>query len=287
LRCVSDYNLVVSMKKISFLSLSLVFWVVINASAQKMLQEIIVDYVNIVPNNIINKVLTPNKPIKVSLPKGTSTVFYRITVFQPEKVNTYTRFYETVRLVNPDSLTKEGYDFGKHLLEANGNFNVQVQFFNDAASANKFLDGKEASYCAKIDSTKSTAGVLSGCRGQELFIAVKPLEKGKFGSIKVELVALSDVIEDPINDRFPFSIQNELNGEVAYEVSGDRFNWQAFYLPTKKRAEFKLADSQVYMRVSTLDKVTEEYKIDSGKKYRFYMNKEKNRLELGEIPVKK
>lgn len=287
MRCVSDYNLAVSMKKIFFLNLFVAFLVTVDASAQKMLQEVIVDYVNIVPKNLVNKVLTPNKPIKVSLSKGTSSVFYRITVFQPEKVNTYTRFYETVRLVNPDSLTKEGYSFNKHLLEANGNFNVQVQFFNEAVSANKFLDGKEASYCAKIDSTKSTAGVLDGCRGQELFIAVKPLGKGKFGSIKVEIVALSDVIEDPVNDRFPFSIQNELNGEVAYEVSGDRLNWQAFYLPVKKRAEFKLADSQVYMRVSTLDKATEEYKIDSGKKYRFYMNKEKNRLELGEIPAKK
>jgi hypothetical protein len=287
LRCVSVYNSAVFMKKLLFLNLLAAFLVAIDVSAQKMLQEVIVDYVNIVPNNVVNKVLTPNKPIKVILAKGTSSVFYRITVFQPEKVNTYTRFYETVRLVNPDSLTKEGYDFSKHLLEANGNFNVQVQFFNDAASANKFLDGKEASYCTKIDSTKSTAGVLNGCRGQDLFVAVKPREKGKFGSIKVEIVALSDVIEDPINDRFPFSIQNELNGEVAYEVSGDRLNWQAFYLPTKKRAEFKLADSQVYMRVSTLDKATEEYKIDSGKKYRFYMNKEKNRLDVGEIPAKK
>jgi hypothetical protein len=172
-------------------------------------------------------------------------------------------------------------------LEANGNFNVSVGFFDDAASAEKFLSGKEASPCFKADSTKSSAGVISGCRGETVYVAVKPLGKGNLGSIKVEIVALADVVEDPVNDRFPFSIQNELSGEVAYEISGDRLNWQAFYLPTKKRAEFKLADSQVYMRVSTLEKVTEEYKIDSGKKYRLYWNKDKNRLDLGEIPAKK
>jgi hypothetical protein len=275
------------MKKIFFLGLLSAFLVTLNANAQKMLQEVIVDYVNIVPNNLVNKVIAQNRPIKVSLLKGTSTTFYRITVFQPEKVNTYTRFYETLRLVNPDKLVKEGYDFSKHVLTANGNFDVDVQFFTDAVAANKFLDGKEASPCFKIDSTKSTAGVLNGCLGQALFVAVKPRQKGELGSIKVELVALSDVIEDPINDRFPFSIQNELNGEVVYEISGDRSTWQAFYLPTKKRAEFKLADTQVYMRVSTVGKITEEYKIDSGKKYRFYMNKEKKSLDLGEIPAKK
>lgn len=287
LRCVSVYNIAIFMKKIFFLSLLSAFLVAVNASAQKMLQEVIVDYVNMAPNNLVNKVLSKNKPIKVSLLKGTSVAFYRITVFEPEKVNTYTRLYETLRLVNPDTLIKKGYDFKKHLLEANGNFDVAVRFFSDAAAANKFLDGKEASPCFQIDSTKSEAGIVKGCQGDELFVAIKPLGKGKVGSVKVELVALADVAEDPVNDRFPFSIQNELSGEVAYEISGDRINWQAFYLPSKKRAEFKLADTQVYMRVSTLDKVTEEYKIDSGKKYRLYWNKDKNRFDLGEIPAKK
>ncbi len=287
MRSVSVYNIAVFMKKIFFLSLLSAFLVTLNTSAQKMLQEVIVDYVNIAPNNLVNKVLAKNKPIKVSLLKGTSVVFYRVTVFQPEKVNTYTRLYETLRLVNPDTLVKEGYNFNKHLLEANGDFDVAVQFFGDAAAASKFLDGKEASPCFQIDSTKSVAGIVKGCRGDEIFVAVKPRGKGKVGSVKVELVALADVAEDPINDRFPFSIQNELSGEVAYEISGDRMNWQAFYLPSKKRAEFKLADTQVYMRVSTLDKATEEYKIDSGKKYRLYWNKDKNRLDLGEIPAAK
>lgn len=275
------------MKKICYLSLLGMFLIVQNASAQKMLQEVIVDYVNILPQNIVNKVLAKNKPIKVTLPKGTSVAFYRVTVFQPEKVNTYTRLYETVRLVNPDTLSKEGYDFSKHLLAANGDFEVAVQFFDDADGAEKFLSGKEASPCFKIDSTKSSAGTIKGCRGDSFYIAAKPLEKKQLGSIKIEIVALADVAEDPINDRFPFSIQNELSGEIAYEISGDRINWQAFYLPSKKRAEFKLADTQVYMRVSTLEKVTEEYKIDSGKKYRFYWNKDTNRFDLGEIPVKK
>jgi hypothetical protein len=275
------------MKKISILILLSAFLVTLNVSAQKMLQEVIVDYVNLLPANMVNKITAKNKPIKVSLLKGTSAAYYRVTVFQPEKVNTYTRFYESIRLVNPDTLLKEGYDFNKHLLETNGNFNVSVQFFNDASSAEKFLEGKEGSPCFKIDSTKSSVGQITGCRGETVYVAVKPLGKDKLGSIKVEIVALADVIEDPINDRFPFSIQNELSDVVSYEISGDRTNWQSFFLPTKKKAEFKLADTQVYMRVSTLDKVTEEYKIDSGKKYRLYWNKDKNHLDLGEIPAKK
>ncbi|MFN8349805.1 MAG: hypothetical protein U0X91_32695 [Spirosomataceae bacterium] len=275
------------MKKLFLISLFSAFLAANHTNAQKMLQEVIVDYVNLPSANMVNKVMAKNKPIKVSRLKGTSAAFYRVTVFQPEKVNTYTRLYESLRLVNPDTLAKAGYDYNKHLLEANGNFNVAVGFFEDASSAEKFLSGKEASPCFKIDSTKSSAGVMEGCRSETFYVAVKPLDKKSIGSIKVEIVALADVIEDPVNDRFPFSIQNELSGEVAYEISGDRQNWQAFYLPTKKRAEFKLADSQVYMRVSTLEKVTEEYKIDSGKKYRLYWNKDKNRLDLGEIPAKK
>ncbi len=274
------------MKKIFFLSLLSTFLIAINASAQKMLQEVIVDYVNLLPPNTVNKVVGKVKPIKVSVLRGTSAAFYRITVFQPEKVNTYTRFYESLRLVNPDTLLKADYNFDKHLLVPNGNFNVDVQFFNNAYSAEKFLAGKEENACFKIDSTKSSVGILNGCRGEEIYVAVKPRGKGNVGSIKVEIVALADVVEDPTNDRFPFSIQNELNDVISYEVSGDRTNWQSFYLPSKKRAEFKLADTQVYMRVSTLDKVTEEYKIDSGKKYRFFWNKDKNRLDLGEIPAK-
>ncbi|MEZ4903777.1 MAG: hypothetical protein R2822_19490 [Spirosomataceae bacterium] len=269
-----------------YFALLLAFLTIQAASAQQMLQEVIVDYVNIVPQNIVNKVIAKNKPIKVVLPKGATLALYRITVFQPEKVNTYTRLYETVRLVNPDTLAKEGYNFDKHLLEANGNFNVAMRVFKEEKEANNYLEGKEASACFEIDSTQSKVGILKGCGEETVFVAIKPLEKKKLGSIKVELVALADVVEDPINDRFPFSIQNELSGEIVYEVSGDRMNWQAFYLPSKKKAEFKLADSQVYVRVSTLDKVTEEYKIDSGKKYRFYWNKDTNRFDLGEIPKK-
>ncbi|AYQ31584.1 hypothetical protein [Runella sp. SP2] len=275
------------MKKIFFTGLLCSVLVHLQVSAQKMLQEVIIDYVNLVPPNVVNKVLAKNTPVKVSLLKGTTTSFYRISVFQPEKVNTSSRLYETLRLVNPDTLTKADYSFDKHSLASNANFKVAVGVFTDAKSAQQFIDGKETSPCFKIDSTQNSVGKLEGCRGDEVYIAVKPLGKRKLGSIKVEVVSLADVIEDPVNDRFPFSLQNELNGEVAYEVSGDRLNWQAFFLPSKKRAEFKLADTQVYMRVSTLDKVTEEYKIDSGKKYRLFWNKDKNRVDVSEIPVSK
>ena len=68
------------MKKIFLFSLLSAFLMTINATAQKMLQEVIVDYVVFRPNNMVNKVLAKNKPIKVSLPKGTKTAFYRVTV---------------------------------------------------------------------------------------------------------------------------------------------------------------------------------------------------------------
>lgn len=275
------------MKKIVSIALLCSVLVHLSASAQKMLQEVIIDYVNLVPPNVVYKVLAKNTPMKVSLLKGTQTSFYRISVFQPEKVNTSSRLYESLRLVNPDTLTKKGYSFDKHLLASNANFKVVVGVFTEAKSAQQFIDGKPASACFQLDSTQSSVGILEGCRGEEIYVAVRPIGKRKLGSIKVEVVSLADVIEDPINDRFPFSLQNELNGEVAYEVSGDRLNWQAFFLPSKKRAEFKLADTQVYMRVSTLDKVTEEYKIDSGKKYRLFWNKDKNRVDVGELPSKK
>ena len=287
MRCLRVQKLAVFMKKIFLLGLCGLFLGNLQVSAQKMLQEVIIDYVNLVPPNVVNKVLAKNTPVKVSLLKGTQASFYRISVFKPEKVNTSARLYESIRVINPDSLLKVGYSFDKHLLAPNANFKVSIGVFTDSKSAQKFIDGKDAAPCFKIDSTQSAVGKLEGCQGDEIYIAIKPLEKRKSGYLKVELVSLVDVIEDPVNDRFPFSLQNELNGEVAYEVSGDRLNWQAFFLPSKKRAEFKLADNQVYMRVSTLDKVTEEYKIDSGKKYRLYWNKEKNRVDVEELPSKK
>ena len=131
------------MKKIFLLSLLSTFLLTLDVNAQKMLQEVIVDYVKLLPSNKVNKVVAKIKPIKVSVLRGTSAAFYRITVFQPDRVNTYTRFYESLRLVSPDTLLKAGYDFDKHLLVANGNFNVNVQFFNNTYSAEKFLSGKE------------------------------------------------------------------------------------------------------------------------------------------------
>ncbi|WP_428657496.1 hypothetical protein [Runella sp.] len=274
------------MKKIFLLGLLSTFLMTIDAAAQKMLQEVIVDYVVFRPNTTVNKLLAKNKPIKVSLPKGTKSAFYRVTVYQNEKVNTSDTFYKSLRVTNPDTLLKTGFDFTPYLSEPNGAVGVEVYFFTDKSAADKFDAGKDATPCQKVDSTKSAVGVLS-CQGEELYVGVKKKDKGKLVTVKIEIVALADVAEDPINDRFPFSIQNELSGEVSYEVSGDRTNWQAFFLPSKKKAEFKLADTQVYMRVSTLDKVTEEYKIDSGKNYRLYWNKDTNRVDLGEIPAKK
>ncbi len=276
------------MKKIFLLSVLSTFLITIDVVAQKMLQEVIVDYVIFRPNNSVNKLLAKNKPIKVSLPKGTKAAFYRATVYQNEKVNTSDTFYKSLRVTNPDTLLKEGFDFTPYLLEPNGEAGVEVYFFTDKKAANQFDDGKDATPCQKIDSTKSAVGVLSAsCQGEELYVGVRKKDKSKLVTVKVEIVALADVAEDPINDRYPFSLQNELSGEVSYEVSGDRNNWQAFFLPSKKKAEFKLADSQVYMRVSTIDKVTEEYKIDSGKNYRLYWNKDTNKVDLGEIPAKK
>jgi len=276
------------MKKIFLFSLLSAFLMTINATAQKMLQEVIVDYVVFRPNNMVNKVLAKNKPIKVSLPKGTKTTFYRVTVYQNDKVNTSDTFYKSLRVTNPDTLLKEGFDFRPYLAQPNGEVGVEVHFFADKSAANRFDSGKEAEACQKIDSTKSAVGVLSAsCSGEELYVGIKKKGKGPLVTVKVEIVALADVAEDPINDRYPFSIQNELNGEVSYEISGDRTNWQAFFLPSKKKAEFKLADNQVYMRVSTLDKASEEYKIDSGKNYRLYWNKDTNKIDLGEIPAKK
>ena len=276
------------MKKILLGVLLSTFLIHLDVAAQKMLQEVIVDYVFFRPSYTVYKLLAKNKPIKFSLPKGTRTAFYRITVYQNEKVNTSETFYRSLRVTNPDTLLKEGFDFTPYLSEPNGTTAVDVYFFTDRTSAEQFETGKDGTPCQKVDSTKSAVGVLSaGCRGESLYVGVRKKDKSKLSTVKIELVALADIAEDPVNDRYPFSIQNELSGEVSYEVSGDRTNWQAFFLPPKKKAEFKLADTQVYMRVSTLDKATEEYKIDSGKNYRLYWNKEKSRMDLGEIPAKK
>ncbi|AEI49621.1 hypothetical protein Runsl_3245 [Runella slithyformis DSM 19594] len=281
-------QLFVYMKKIFILTVMSTFLTAIDVAAQKMLQEVIVDYVVFRPDTKVNKLLAKNKPIKVSLPKGTQAAFYRVAVYQNENVNTSDTFYKSLRVTNPDTLLKDGFDFRPYLLEPNGEAGVAVYFFTDKTAANQFDAGKDATPCQKIDGTKSAVGLLSAsCQGDELYVGVRKKDKSKWVTVKVEIVALAELAEDPINDRYPFSIQNELSGEVSYEVSGDRTNWQAFFLPSKKKAEFKLADTQVYLRVSTIDKVSEEYKIDSGKNYRFHLNKDTGKVDLGEIPAKK
>ncbi|MCU0338578.1 MAG: hypothetical protein MUE30_01745 [Spirosomaceae bacterium] len=243
------------------------------ASAQKALQEVIIDY---------NTLRKKPKTVEVTLPKGLGAVFYRVTAFNAEKVNTNESLYNAIRLVNPEKLTAEGYDFNQHLLTSNADMDVAVGFFEDKTAAEAYSDGRETAACGRVDSTKSAAGMVT-CKAEKMYVAVKPLTKGKIATVKVEVVALADLPEDPINDRYPFVVQNELNGEIAYEVSGDRSTWQSFFLPKQRKAEFKLAASQVYLRVSTLDKVSEEYKIDSGKQYRFFWNKDKNRVDLAEF----
>ncbi|MFN4144306.1 MAG: hypothetical protein ACK4GN_00665 [Runella sp.] len=278
------------MKKIFLLSLSLPILIYQNTvfAQQKALQEVIVDYIYLRPPSKVNQLLAKNKAVKIILPKATAAVFYRVTVYNRDKVNTWETLYKSLRTVNPEAIAKAGFDFTPYLLEPNGNADIDVYIFNDRTVAEQFDSGKEVSPCQKIENTQSTVGMLSSaCRGQEIFIAAKAREKGKVATIKVEVAALADVAEDPINDRFPYSIQNELTDEIAYEISGDRTNWQAFFLPSKKKAEFKLADNQVYLRVSTLDKVTEEYRIDADKKYRLFWNKDKKRVDLSEIPAAK
>lgn len=257
-------------KNILLLLLSLMSGAVL---AQKALQEIIIDY---------NTLRKKPKIVEVTLPKGLGSVFYRVTTFNTEKVNTYETLYNAVRLVNPDTLTTGSYNFGQHLLTSNTDAYVAVGFFEDKTAADAYADGRETAHCGRVDSTQSAAGMIA-CKAEKMYVAVKPLSKGKIAIVKVEVVALADLPQDPINDRYPFVIQNELNGEIAYEVSGDRTTWQSFFLPKQRKAEFKLADTQVYLRVSTLDKVSEEYKIDSGKQYRFFWNKDKNRVDLAEF----
>lgn len=234
--------------------------------SQQILQEVIVDY---------QPLKSKTKVVKVELPKQTKAVFYRVTTFENDKVNTTETLYNSLRVINPEKLTAANYDFSSHLLVANTDAKVAVTFFNDKTMR---------ASCKEIENTSSSAGSIT-CIGEEIYVAIRPLDKKN--TAKLEIVALSERPEDPVNDRYPFTIQNEMSGEIAYEISGDRTNWQAFFLPPQRKAEFKLADSQVYLRVSSADKSSEEYKIDSGKKYRFFLNKDKNRLDLGEIPASK
>jgi hypothetical protein len=242
--------------------------------AQEMLQDVITDYQNM---------RSKNKYVKVSLPEGTNTIFYRVTVFNTSKVNTYDTFYQSLRLINTDSIRSEKYNFDKHQLEPNAQTPIDVFFFDEESKADYFVkkDATDASI-ADVQNITHTAGKLKQNTTKELFVGIRFHEKKFPVIVKTEIVALSTVKSDA-NDKYPYSIQNETNGEVSYEISGSRRDWDVFYLPTRKKADFKLAAPSVYLRVSTIVKSTEEYFLESGKKYRLYWNKDKQIVDLSEI----
>ena len=240
---------------------------------QMGLQEVITDYENL---------RTSIKVVKVDLPENTQAAFYRITVFQREKVNTTESLLETLRLINPKKITDDAtYNFAQHNLNSNGLAPVDAYFFTDEKDANAFKSKNTSeNSCFNVAGIRAMTGKLE-CAGKQLFIAVKPTSKEPV-TVKIEVVALSGERSYNSYDRYPYSIQNETNGEVVYEISGERVNWEIFHLPSLKKADFKLAKSSVYLRVSTREKITVEYFIESGKKYRLFWNEELFRVDLAE-----
>lgn len=246
--------------------------------AQMGLQEVITDYQNL---------RSYNKVITVDLPENAQAAFYRITVFQREKVNTTESLYETLRLVDLKKLTDDPtYDFSQHNLKSNGLAPIDAYIFTDEKDANAFKSKNNTeNSCFKAIGLRAATGKLE-CTGKKLFIAVKPTSKEPV-TAKIEVVVIAGDRSVNSYDRYPYSIQNETNGEVVYEISGERTNWETFHLPSLRKADFKLAKSSVYLRVSTREKITVEYFIQSGKKYRFFWNEDLYRVDLAESDKKK
>jgi len=267
------------MKKPLFTSIVAYFLVIFSLHAQTtMLQEVITDY-----TNLRNK----SKVVAVTLPAGAKAVFYRITTFNTEKVNTTEKLFGSLRVVLPLKLQAEGYDLSSHGLASTANSGVEAFFFTDLGAANRFREGSEVA-CKKIDNTRSIVGRLeTPCQSEMLYVGLRPTKKDESITVKVEVVAFAPVRTNSDVDRYPFTIQNETDTELSYEISGNRINWETFFLPAMRKAEFKLAATPMYLRVSTQqNKTTVEYQLVSGKQYRLYWNKNKQQVDLGEIPKK-
>lgn len=267
------------MKKILFAATATYFLAMASLQAQTtMLQEVIVDY-----TDLRNK----SKVVAVTLPAGAKEVFYRITTFNTEKVNTTETLFGSLRVVTPSKLKAEGYNLAVHQLTSTTKSGVEAFLFTDLGAANRFKEGSDVA-CKKIDDTQSTVGRLEAtCLSEMLYVGLRPVKKDEQITVKVEVVAFAPVRTNSEVDRYPFTIQNETDMELSYEISGDRTNWETFFLPKLRKAEFKLAATPVYLRVSTLqNKATEEYQLVSGKQYRLYWNKNKQQVDLGEIPKK-
>ncbi len=255
------------------------FTCTLKAFGQAGLQEVITDFTNLKGKN---------KVVVVEMPNDAQATFYRITVFQQDKVNTTDTFFEALRRVNTKKLTDDAtYDFSQHGLKSNGLSAIFAYFFTDEKDADVFKSkGNIGNTCFKSERTTSTTGKLE-CSGKKLYIGLQPTNSKEPVTVKVEIVAMAGGRSINAYDRFPYSIQNETNGEVVYEISGDRTNWETFHVPSLRKAEFKLAKSSVYLRVSTREKITVEYLIDTGKKYRLFWNEELYRVDLGESDKKK
>lgn len=260
------------------ISLFLLLFITTIGYGQTSLQEVITDYENL---SVYTKI------VKIDLPENTRAAFYRITVFQREKVNTTESLYETLRLVNSKKITDDAtYDFSQHNLKSNGLAPTDAYFFTEEKDAKAFAKKNiTENNCFKADGIRAMTGKLE-CSGKQLFIAVRPTSKEPI-TVKIEVAAIAGERSYNSYDRYPFSIQNETNGEVVYEISGERVNWEVFHLPPSQKADFKLANASVYLRVSTREKITVEYFIESGKKYRLFWNEELFRVDLAESGKKK
>jgi hypothetical protein len=256
----------------------LFFAAVCQGFGQAQLQEVITDYA---------KMRSKNKVVAVEMPTNGQSAFYRITTFKDDKVEVNDALQYALRLTNFDTLAlSDSYDFSKYNLTSTAVAGVNIYFFTDFKNAEAFrTSGKTDGNCGSIEITKATTGRLT-CKGKKLFVGLSPAEKGEPITAKVEIAALVGGRNLNPNDRYPFSIQNETNSEVVYEISGDRTNWDTFHVPSLRKADFKLAASTIYLRVSTREKITEEYVLQSGKKYKLYWDEEKFRVNLGEINKK-
>ncbi len=266
------------MTKSVFISFCFVLGLVLPAAAQTMLQEIIVDFTTL---------RRKEQVVEVTLPPGAKEVFYRITTFDPEKVNTGDALFNALRVVPPTKLQAEGYDLAKHGLVSTAKSGVKAFFFTDLAASKRFKEGSDVA-CKKLDSTQSVVGKLDAiCQSEMLYIGLRPAAKGEPMTVKVEVVAFAPVRVDSSVDKYPYTIRNETDVELVYEISGNRTNWETFYLPALRKAEFRLAASPIYLRVSTQkNKSTVEYQIVADKQYRLYWNKSKDQIDLGEMPKK-
>lgn len=225
---------------------------------------------------------------EISLPAGTVSYIYRISVFKRNKVSVSNSLFGVLSEIPIPNLYKAGVDLSKYAIENSNGHAIDVFTFTNQNDASQFYNKTDREENGdKIESCERLLNIVSTCREELMYInrniwfGFRNNNMTEGLDVCLEVIA---IVDEQMNSKgkynYGFLITSKLDKEVTFFISDDNINWKKVTLSPKYRNNYVFQKTKIYVKVGTKGKGEIVKEISYNNKYSLKYDEEEGRVKV-------